>query len=160
MLKHKILAHGDQNEKITFKMKILKKHNTAFSRQVHEAVVVEMNENNNILNSKGGFNRCKLPRLVIKMGDIESKDGDHQEKEMSEFEIEQEIEKMRRERNLRRRDCLEKAGEPPNKRVRRRKINRVARINDKSKSPDLHGDGAECDNKKRKLELETEAEEN
>ena len=67
MLKHKILAHGDQEKEIAFKMKILKKHNTAFRRQVHEAVVVELNESNNILNSKGGFNRCKLPRLTIKM---------------------------------------------------------------------------------------------
>ena len=65
MMKHQILSHGELQEKLTFQMKILRVHTSAFMRQVHEAVAIEMNEKNNILNSKGGFNRCKLPRLSI-----------------------------------------------------------------------------------------------
>ena len=57
----------------------------------------------NILNSKGGFNRCTLPRLSIKMGEKEHTEGDTQEKEMTDFEIEMEINKMRRERKIRKR---------------------------------------------------------
>ena len=64
---------------------------------------------------------------------------------------------MRRERNLRRSNCLEKSGEPPSKKLRRRKVNIVPRI--MKKPPDLQNDGAECGNKKRKVELDIEVEE-
>ena len=107
-------------------MKILKVHTSAFMRQVHEAVAIEINEKQGLLNSKGGFNRCKLPRLSIKMGDIEKKDKEEVEKEMSEMEIEKAIEILRKERRLRSRkedgdqrdDWIGKQ-EPPRKKKKR-----------------------------------------
>ena len=120
MMKHQILSHGELQEKLTFKMKILKVHTSAFMRQVHEAVAIEMNEKNNILNSKGGFNRCKLPRLSIKMGQAEVKDGEKVDA-MNETEIEQEIERLRKEKKVRKKKekDLDKSQEPPRKKKRK-----------------------------------------
>ena len=50
-------------------MKVLAKHKSAFERQVTEAVLIEMGDDGRLLNSKGGFNRCVLPRLQVAMGD-------------------------------------------------------------------------------------------
>ena len=132
ILKHQILKHGEE-EKISFSMQIIKKHSSAFKRQVHEAVLVEILEGRggNILNSKGGFNRCTLPRLSIKMGEKEHTEGDTQEKEMTDFEIEMEINKMRRERKIRKRggkeenhDQMEENEEgPATKKKRKWRIN-------------------------------------
>ena len=67
MSKHRQLEHP--GEEVTFKMKVLAKHNSAFERQVTEAVLIEVAEEGRLLNSKGGFNRCVLPRLQVAMGD-------------------------------------------------------------------------------------------
>ena len=50
-------------------MKVLATHKSAFERQVTEAVLIEMADKGRLLNSKGGFNRCILPRLQVAMGD-------------------------------------------------------------------------------------------
>merc|ERR1712218_92979 len=50
-------------------MKVLKQHRSAFERQVIEAVLIEMEDDGSLLNSKGGFNRCALPRLQVGIGD-------------------------------------------------------------------------------------------
>ena len=55
------------------------------------------------MKSKGGFNRCQLPWLSIKMGDIEMKEKEEVEKEMSETEIEKAVEKLRKDREVERR---------------------------------------------------------
>ena len=67
MLKHNLIQHPDQV--VTFSMKIIKKHRTCFARQTHEAVMIEMMDGGNILNSKGGFNRSSIPRLTAMVGD-------------------------------------------------------------------------------------------
>ena len=102
ILKHQVLQHGE-GERVEFTMKIVKKFQSAFKRQVYEAVKIEMLEGKgeDLLNSKGGFNRCTLPRLTIKMGDKEAQVGDLEEKEMSEYEIEMEIRKMRKNHKIR-----------------------------------------------------------
>ena len=46
-----------------------KQHRSAFERQVIEAVLIEMEDDGSLLNSKGGFNRCALPRLQVVIGD-------------------------------------------------------------------------------------------
>ena len=68
MWSHKLLEHPDEDE-INFSMKVLKKHSSAFQRQVMEAVVIEMRQNGNILNSRSGYNRCLIPRLSVSVGD-------------------------------------------------------------------------------------------
>ena len=58
-------------------MKIIRQHRTSFSRQTHEAVLIEMMDSGDvdILNSKGGFNRCSIPRLSVVVGDREYKES-------------------------------------------------------------------------------------
>ena len=67
MAKHKMMEHLE--EEVVFSMKVLKQHRSAFERQVIEAVLIEMEDDGSLLNSKGGFNRCALPRLQVVIGD-------------------------------------------------------------------------------------------
>ena len=67
MAKHKMMEHLE--EEVVFSMKVLKQHRSAFERQVIEAVLIEMEDDGSLLNSKGGFNRCALPRLQVMIGD-------------------------------------------------------------------------------------------
>ena len=100
MLKHHVLAHAEKQEKLDFSMKIVRGHRSAFRRQVHEAILIELHEKDGIMNSKGGFNRCKLPRLSIMMGKSEIKEKGEREKEIREMEIEAEILKLRNRKRI------------------------------------------------------------
>ena len=66
MFKHWQEDHPN-DEMPPFSMKILRCHTSALTRQVQEAVLIEMN-GENLLNSKGEYNRCQLPRLGVQMG--------------------------------------------------------------------------------------------
>ena len=67
MWKHKLLEHPE--EEVTFSMKVLKKHYSAFERMVTESTLITHNHNtSNILNSKSGYNRSCIPRLTVSMG--------------------------------------------------------------------------------------------
>ena len=57
-------------------------HSTLY-RQVHEAVAIERG-GKNVLNSKSEYSRCKLPRIMIKIGEKEVESFD---KLMTEEEI-------------------------------------------------------------------------
>ena len=52
IVKHNMRDHPE--EEVTFKMKVLAKHRSAFERQVTEAVLMEMKEKDKLLNAKGG----------------------------------------------------------------------------------------------------------
>ena len=52
MVKHNMRDHPE--EEVTFRMKVLAKHRSAFERQVTEAVLMEMKEKDKLLNSKEG----------------------------------------------------------------------------------------------------------
>ena len=67
MAKHNMMEHLE--EEVVFSMKVLKQHRSAFERQVIEAVLIETEDDGSLLNSKGGFNRCALPRLQVVIGD-------------------------------------------------------------------------------------------
>ena len=74
LYKHVTDVH--QGELVDFKMKVVRRHQTALFRQVHEAVRlhrISKNPGVKILNSKGEYNRCKLPRLQVQ-GQDEFKD--------------------------------------------------------------------------------------
>ena len=62
-------AGNTRGEEVTFKIKVLARHNSAFERQAMETVLFEVAEEGRLLNSKGGFNRCILRRLQVAMGD-------------------------------------------------------------------------------------------
>ena len=68
--------HGglENSENSHFSMKILRRHQSSFCRQIHEAVVISRNQHKNILNSKNEYNRCILPRLGVMMGEREERD--------------------------------------------------------------------------------------
>ena len=104
-------------------MKILRSHTSAFSHQVHEAVIIQRNENNNILNSKGEYSRCRLPRLKVMLHNKELKE----DTEMTEQEIEAEIRKLgwrkrSRKKTEKENKENEEKQEPPFKKKRRWKI--------------------------------------
>ena len=62
MVKHWSNHHvGEGNP--SFRFNIVKRYKTALTRQVGEAVRIELR--GNVLNSKGEYNRCRLPRLVV-----------------------------------------------------------------------------------------------
>ena len=70
MAKHWLADHPGQ-DKPQFGMKVVQTHKSAFSRQVHEAILIEMADGqtgDSLLNSKGEFNRCELPRLTVQIG--------------------------------------------------------------------------------------------
>ena len=68
MFKHQQIEHPDQE--VTFTMKVLRKHTSAFSRMVEESTLITLNQNSSkILNSKSGFNRSQIPRLTVSMGE-------------------------------------------------------------------------------------------
>ena len=66
LYKHVTDVH--QGEFVDFKMKVVRRHQSALFRQVHEAVRlnrIAQNPEVKILNSRGEYNRCKLPRLQV-----------------------------------------------------------------------------------------------
>ena len=83
MRKHWEEEHYEE-DKPKFSMKVLRGHTSALVRQVHEAVMIELNAQN-VLNSKAEYNRCQLPRLGVKMG--EKCQEEKETKEMTETEI-------------------------------------------------------------------------
>ena len=91
MWTHQQEQHEGDGE-IRFGMKIVKAHNSAFSRQVHEAVEIILSKNQTILNSKQEYNRCILPKLAVQMGDkFEGNTEDNQKFKFTEKEEEESI---------------------------------------------------------------------
>ena len=74
MFWHQQEEHGEKEDMVKFSMKVVQNHQTAFRRQIHEAVSIARNSNKNLLNSKQEYNRCILPRLTVMMGDSEARD--------------------------------------------------------------------------------------
>ena len=85
MYKHAVDAHDGDVVSVKFRMRILKQHFTAMSRQIHEGVAIARRSLSgfNLINSKmeGAYNRCKLPRLTIggsegeKVSNVDAGDG-------------------------------------------------------------------------------------
>ena len=73
MSKHHLTEHAEEKEKPSFTMKVVKCHTSALTRQVQEAILIQKHEKN-ILNSRGEYNRCQLPRLTVMMGEKEVED--------------------------------------------------------------------------------------
>ena len=117
MVKHAVVEHGGDAE-IKFSMKVLKVHRTAFRRQIHEAVMIQRNERNSILNSKGEYNCCSLPRLTVMVGNKEAREKEEERREpLTEQEIEQEIVRMK---NKKRKTEMGDTGKPPPTKKRRK----------------------------------------
>ena len=69
-------CHADEahqgEDKPAFGMRILRQHKSPLYRQVHEAILISMNEHV-VLNAKQEYNRCLLPRLSVMIGENEDK---------------------------------------------------------------------------------------
>ena len=63
-MKHWVLDHTFLSEPTKFKMKIVSTYRDPLTRQVSEAVRIEM-RGGNTLNSKTEYNPCRIPRLII-----------------------------------------------------------------------------------------------
>ena len=108
-------------------MKIIKQHKTSFSRQTHEAVMIEMMDQGNILNSKGGFNRCSIPRLGVMVGDKEHEDRGHGGgAPLTDNDVDTVLTKKNRKSGLREREVSQA---PPLKRRRERDRSAVKNTN-------------------------------
>ena len=64
MLKHQQADHSDQTD-AKFQFRISATFQSALTRQITEAVMIRRQGEGCILNSKGVYNRCSLPRLTV-----------------------------------------------------------------------------------------------
>ena len=111
--KHQLMEHGGDHPEFVFKL--ISSHKTALSRQIKEAVRIRRRGGaNNILNSKGEYNRCHIPRLVVEEEDPQCKEQrllrEEQEAEELTRSLEQDDMSWRRERGKRRSSRRRNAG--------------------------------------------------
>ena len=76
ILKHWELHHGGQGSP-RFKMTVVRTFRDALSRQVAEAIRIMLRKNT--LNSKNGYNRCSITRLVMEEKEIVKEDTPREE---------------------------------------------------------------------------------
>ena len=77
MWKHTTLKHGNKEKLPSFSFKIIKFFNTTLERQVYEAVqlrILAETPGLEIMNSKGEYNRCKIPRVIIEGTEVVTAD--------------------------------------------------------------------------------------
>ena len=87
MLRHIVEKHpGVDPDTIEFKMRILSSHKSAFERQIREAVMIDHFAGPLLLNSKMEYNRCSIPKIVLKLGDTEEKEDPKISNEKSAME--------------------------------------------------------------------------
>ena len=64
MIKHWLSSHQELKSPPKFKIKVVGRFQDSFTRQVSEAVRIEL-RGEHILNSRSEYSRCRIPRLVI-----------------------------------------------------------------------------------------------
>ena len=103
MLRHYFDQHrGEDLEKMKFGGKIIKQAKSAFNRQISESVQIQQHAARHyILNSKSEYNRCALPRLTTKLGEIPMDKLEKQVQKQKKEEKEKEKELMKKIRDLR-----------------------------------------------------------
>ena len=72
--KHSAIYHGGKLTKEDLKMEVVEGHRSPLNRQIHEGVEIETNAADVIMNSKGEWGHCKIPRVVIEVGDTVEED--------------------------------------------------------------------------------------
>ena len=93
MVRHQRVEHPGEEPTVIFKL--VSSHKTALGRQVREAIRIKRRGGAaNILNSKGEFNRCHIPRLVVEEEStdqkLERRKWEQSEKDKKRLELEQE----------------------------------------------------------------------
>ena len=87
MVKHWAVHHSKVGSPV-FKFRVAKTYRDALSRQVGEAVRIDLRQS--VLNSKSEYTRCKLPRLVIDESCFEEREKDIKKLEESCQQAEEE----------------------------------------------------------------------
>ena len=104
----------------SFTMKSLKQCSSALSRQVREAIEINMDTSHSLLNAKTEYNRCLLPLIQVlgppSIGDQVEKDSKNSQVVLSQVELEAAL--GRAKQNLRKRKQESRAA----------KVNRSKRI--------------------------------
>ena len=115
MKKHLDEDHpGCDPEDIKFGMTVVRQHKSAFSRMVHEEILIFMAKDK-ILNSKSMYNRCQIPRLSVMVGEEERKPPE--ETEFDTAELVTELKKLKTNYNQRKADSVDN-NQPSKKRKR------------------------------------------
>ena len=74
MLRHLLDVNEEEEDRwreIKFGMRILKSTRSAFERQILESVLIQKARENNIMNNKAEYNRCALPKLTVKLEEMD-----------------------------------------------------------------------------------------
>ena len=129
LLKHVANKHrGEDMDKIRFGMRIYKQTRTALERQITESVrIQEEQKKHYIMNSKSEYNRCSLPRLTPRMGNMDYdkiRQEEIREEKEEEMRVREEIRVRRKEKCKKRNKEIhnEEQEERENKLHKRRKI--------------------------------------
>ena len=91
-----------------FEFRVVAKFNSALTRQISEAVMIRRREGR-ILNSKGVYNRCRLPRLTLEDQPKQDRNEEKQKFEIPELENWQKQENRRKRKNDARQSQAKKA---------------------------------------------------
>ena len=121
ILKHLVDKHEREDfTNVDFRMEVLAFSRTAYERQILEACEIQMNRHHHIMNSKSEFNRSAIPRLGLKLGDIEYKEKYKEEIEEKEKEesLLAKIKNLRKIRNKERVRIAQSRSEPKSKRLK------------------------------------------
>ena len=104
--------------KIEFGAKMIRQARTAFDRQLAESVEIQNNTKHNILNSKSEYDRCALPRLTSKLGEISMDEIEKEKREEKDRErkLLAQIREIKVQRSMNRREIPRNRKQPVKKR--------------------------------------------
>ena len=71
------MYHEGELCKRDLRMEIIEGHRSPLNRQIHEGVELDTNSADIVMNSKGEWGHCKIPRVVIEVGDAVEEDGEN-----------------------------------------------------------------------------------
>ena len=140
-------------------MKVARKHTSALVRQVHEAVLIEMaNENNdiNVLNSRGEYNRCQLPRLGVIMGTKTIIDVD-EETTLEELARTEEDIFLAANEDKKRKETAGEDAKPASKRKKTRHNKKPAKNQNAKRSASEENEENNKSNKKARIEIDEQS---
>ena len=163
LLKHFLEHHKEEEmEEVEFGTRIVQEYRTAFDRQIGESVEINKNkEHHYILNSKNEYNRCALPRLTAKIGNLTIDKMEKQKKEEKEMErkLLAEIRKLKMKRSMKRREQPGQMVQPAQKRRKIEKNEYIRVLQVEQKQEKRNGTEGNEENQRTKRIKKTDSEE-
>ena len=65
IVKHWMTNHGDMSDPPSFNYKLVSSHKSAIARQITEAILIDIEPNENLMNGRGEFGQNHVPRMVL-----------------------------------------------------------------------------------------------